>query len=200
MTMYGRNDTTPLAALSAEEERRRAAEEAGTGERTAARELGGAKAGGLLGVGLARLVGVGDRIGLVVGPVLVIGLIANVAQPATFSVGGPPDLLRLVSAILLIPGIIVWLWSAVLILVCVPRGELITRGPYRVVRHPLYTGVALLVLPWAGFLLNSWLGLLVGLVLYGASRWFAKREDAELAERFGPAWERYARSVLLPWL
>lgn len=200
MTMYGRNDTTPLAALSAEEQRRRAAEDASSGERRAARELERETSRGLLGVGLARLVGVGDRIGLVVGPVLLIGLVANVARPSTFSVGGPPDLLRIASVALLVPGLVVWLWSAALILLRVPRDELITSGPFRIVRHPLYTGVALLVLPWAGFLLNSWLGLLVGLVLYGASRWFSPREEAELAARFGPAWERYATSVLLPWL
>lgn len=33
-------------------------------------------------------------------------------------------------------------------------------------KHPLYTAVALLVLPWLGFLLNTWLGALVGVVPY----------------------------------
>jgi hypothetical protein len=47
-------------------------------------------------------------------------------------------------------GVTVWAWSAMLIVTKVPRKELITEGPYSLVRHPLYTGVALLVLPWAG--------------------------------------------------
>jgi protein-S-isoprenylcysteine O-methyltransferase Ste14 len=59
---------------------------------------------------------------------------------------------------------------------------------------------ALLVLPWLGFLLNSWLGAVVGLALYAASRRFAPAEERELAENFGPAWTDYTHSVKLPWL
>jgi protein-S-isoprenylcysteine O-methyltransferase Ste14 len=81
-----------------------------------------------------------------------------------------------------------------------PAGELITTGPYAVVEHPLYTGVAFLVLPWAGFLLDTWLGALLGAVLYVASRLFAGEEEAELARTFGDRWDRYATSVKIPWL
>ena len=149
---------------------------------------------------IKQLVGSGDRIGLVTAPVLVIGVIANIAMPEVFGVGGPPEALRLASILVLVVGLIVWLWSVVLILTRVPRHELITSGPYAVVRHPLYTGVGLLVLPWAGFLLNTSLGLLVGLVLYAASRAFATREESELAQTFGAAWDRYRARVLLPWV
>jgi len=87
-----------------------------------------------------------------------------------------------------------------LILTKVPRGELITSGPYSLVKHPLYTGVALLVLPWIGFLFNTWLGALIGVVLYVGSRMFAGGEEAVLSETFGTAWDRYRRSVKIPWL
>jgi protein-S-isoprenylcysteine O-methyltransferase Ste14 len=151
-------------------------------------------------VKLTQLVGSGDKIGLVTAPIAVVGLIANIVNPSFFSVGGPPDPWRLVSVVVLIPGLVVWLWSAILILTRVPRHELITSGPYAVVRHPLYTSVALLVLPWAGFLLDTWLGLLIGVVLYAASRLFAPQEDAALATTFGSAWRRYEEGVLIPWL
>ena len=59
--------------------------------------------------------------------------------------------------------------------------------------------VALLVLPWVGFLLNSWLGLVVGIVLYGAARVFAPEEEVELSERFGPRWDAYRTNVRIPW-
>lgn len=61
-------------------------------------------------------------------------------------------------------------WLVVLILSRVPRGQLITTGPFTLVKHPLYTGVALLVLPWAGFLLDTWLGAALGSILYVATR------------------------------
>jgi protein-S-isoprenylcysteine O-methyltransferase Ste14 len=149
---------------------------------------------------LKALVGSGHRVGLFTLPFLIVGLILNVAYPSLFAVDGPSTLLRVVSVLLLTAGVVVWAWSVVLILTKVPRGELITTGPYTLVKHPLYTSVALLVLPWAGFLLETWLGLLIGVVLYVGSRIFAPAEEAELSKTFGAAWERYCESVRLPWL
>ena len=88
----------------------------------------------------------------------------------------------------------------VLILTKVPKNELITSGPYALVKHPLYTGVALLVLPWIGFLLNTWLGVVIGLVLYTGSRLFAPKEEAALSKAFGAAWDEYCSKVKIPWL
>jgi protein-S-isoprenylcysteine O-methyltransferase Ste14 len=147
-----------------------------------------------------RLVGVGDRIGIATLPFLLVGVALNVGFPSVFAVGGPWPALRAVSIPILIAGVIVWGWSVALILVKVPRGELITGGPFRLVKHPLYTGVALLVIPWAGFLCNSWLGTVIGILVYAASRTFAPVEEADLARRFGPAWDAYEQSVALPWL
>lgn len=146
------------------------------------------------------LVGSGDKIGMVTLPLLAIGLVANIMRPEWFSVGGPPAWLRAMSIALLIPGVVMWIWSVVLILTKVPRDELITTGPFAIVKHPLYAAVSLLVLPWVGFLLNSWLGLAVGVVLYLASRRFAPAEEAQLAEYFGEEWDAYERSVAVPWL
>jgi protein-S-isoprenylcysteine O-methyltransferase Ste14 len=152
------------------------------------------------GAKLRVLIGSGGRIGLVILPFLVIGLIANIAFPGWFTVGGPPVALAVVSLLVLLTGVTVWAWSVALILTEVPRGELMTTGPYAMVRHPLYTGVALLVLPWLGFLCDSWLGAVLGVVLYLASRRYAPAEEAVLAQRFGARWEAYRRSVLIPWL
>ena len=95
---------------------------------------------------------------------------------------------------------ITWIWSAALILRKVPRGELITNGPYSIVKHPLYTSVALLVLPWLGFLFNTWLGALIGIILYIGSRIFAPAEEAALSKTFGASWDEYCNTVKIPWL
>lgn len=151
-------------------------------------------------VTIKDLVGAGDRIGTLLLPFLVLGVIANILWPSVFSVGGPPQALAVLSVVMLVPGVIIWLWSAVLILTRVPKGQLITTGPFRLVKHPLYTAVALLVLPWVGFLLNTWLGLVLGIVLYVGSRRYAPAEEASLAETFGAQWDEYEDSVLIPWL
>jgi protein-S-isoprenylcysteine O-methyltransferase Ste14 len=149
---------------------------------------------------LRELIGSGDRIGRLALPFVLGGVTLNILFPSLFEVGGPPPILRTVSIVVATMGIVVWIWSVALILRHVPRGELITGGPYRVVKHPLYTGVSLLVLPWIGFLLNTWLGAALGIVLYLASRVYAPEEEAHLKATFGPRWEAYRRAVWIPWL
>ena len=149
---------------------------------------------------LQILVGSGDRIVLLTLPFLIVGLILNFMFPSFFSVGGPPTAVKVISIALLIPGVVIWLWAVVLILTKVPRQELITSGPYSLVKHPLYTSVGLLVLPCVGLLLNTWLGVLIGLVLYVASRIFAPEEEKTLSRAFGAAWDNYCRRVKIPWL
>jgi protein-S-isoprenylcysteine O-methyltransferase Ste14 len=149
---------------------------------------------------LEVLVGSGDRIGLLTLPFLIIGLILNIIFPSAFHVGGPPTVLKVISIILLIPGVTIWIWSVVLILTKVPKNELITYGPYSLVKHPLYTSVALLVLPWLGFLVNTWLGALIGVILYIASRIFSRQEEEALSKTFGAAWDEYCNKVKIPWL
>ena len=149
---------------------------------------------------LMELVGSGDKLGRLVLPFLVVGVVLNVLFPSFFSVGGPPAWLRTVSIVVLIPGVIIWIWSVVLILTKVPKHELITSGPYALVRHPLYTGVAFLVLPWVGFLLDTWLGALLGIVLYVGSRMYSGEEEEGLSKTFGAEWDEYSRHVKMPWL
>jgi protein-S-isoprenylcysteine O-methyltransferase Ste14 len=149
---------------------------------------------------LKNLVGSGDKIMLFTLPFLAAGLTANILEPSAFSVGGPPAYLKFASVAVLVPGVAMWLWSVVLILTKTSRGKLITTGPFSLVKHPLYTGVSLLVLPWAGFLLNSWLGALLGIAVYTGSRIFSGKEEAALSEAFGPAWNLYLEKVKIPWL
>jgi len=149
---------------------------------------------------LRVLVGSGDSIGRCTAPFLLVGLALNIWRPALFSVGGPGAALQVLSVIMLVPGIVVWAWSVGLILAKVPRHELITTGPYTLVKHPLYTAVALLVLPWAGFLLNTWLGVLLGIVLYVASRLYAPAEEEALSTAFGNEWDEYSSQVAISWL
>jgi len=149
---------------------------------------------------LKVLVGSGDKVMLLTLPFLVVGLILNILFPSWFDVGGPSTALAVISIIMLIPGVTIWLWSVVLILTKVPQGELITNGPYSLVKHPLYTAVALLVLPWIGFLFNTWLGVLIGIVLYIGSRLFSPEEEEILSKTFGAAWDDYCNKVKIPWL
>lgn len=73
--------------------------------------------------------------------------------------------------------------------------ELVRRGPYAVVRHPVYTGLGV---HFAGACLATGnLLLILGtlLVSYPAFYLRARAEEALLRERFGAEYERYAREV-----
>jgi protein-S-isoprenylcysteine O-methyltransferase Ste14 len=73
--------------------------------------------------------------------------------------------------------------------------ELVRDGPYRVVRHPLYAGLGL---HFAGACLATGnLALIAGtlLVTYPALVYRAWVEERLLRERFGAAYDEYARRV-----
>jgi protein-S-isoprenylcysteine O-methyltransferase Ste14 len=80
------------------------------------------------------------------------------------------------------------------------KHKLITSGPFSIVKHPLYTGVALLVIPWVGFILNTWLGVVIGITLYITSRIYEPEDEKKLSNIFGNAWTEYTKKVRIPWI
>jgi protein-S-isoprenylcysteine O-methyltransferase Ste14 len=161
--------------------------------------LGPSREGHSAGARIQELVGTGDRIMAVTLPFAVMGLAANVLWPSIFRMGfGTAGLIT--GVVLLALGVPIWLASVVQILVHVPRGELITTGPFALVLHPIYASVALLVIPGCGLVLDSWLGFAIGAVLYVSERHFARAEERDLTRRFPLEYPAYRRRVLLPWL
>ncbi len=148
---------------------------------------------------LRTLVGSGHKITAATLPFAAAAIAANVIWPHVFALnlGRTPVA---VGAALLAVGVPIWLTSAVQVAVHVPRGKLITTGPFAVARHPLYTSVALLVIPGAGLLFHSWIGVPIGAVLYAFARAWSGEEEQALRAAFPADYERYRSRVLLPWL
>jgi protein-S-isoprenylcysteine O-methyltransferase Ste14 len=79
--------------------------------------------------------------------------------------------------------------------------ELIVDGPYRWVRHPIYTGILLALLGTA-LAVGEWRGLLA-VVLAAAAFWRKLGiEEAVMRRQFGEAYSRYAKRVpaLIPFV
>jgi protein-S-isoprenylcysteine O-methyltransferase Ste14 len=79
--------------------------------------------------------------------------------------------------------------------------ELIIKGAYKLVRHPIYTGLLLMFLGNA-IIVGTWRGLLAVLILF-ISFWFkSRKEEKWLIEIFGSEYLGYmTRSkALIPWV
>jgi protein-S-isoprenylcysteine O-methyltransferase Ste14 len=78
--------------------------------------------------------------------------------------------------------------------------ELVTTGPYRRVRHPIYSGLILAVLGTA--LATTLYGLIAVAVLGGFFIYSATREEAYLTAQFPDAYPAYKQStkMLIPFV
>ena len=73
--------------------------------------------------------------------------------------------------------------------------KLIREGPYRFVRHPIYTGMLGMIIV-GGLAWSHWLGFVIALVLFGIGTAVRVRsEEKLLREQFGTAFDDYRRSV-----
>ncbi len=71
-----------------------------------------------------------------------------------------------------------------------PDAELVTTGPYRHVRHPLYSSM-LLTIPGCALPTANLLVLTAGAWMFAAIMVRLRREEVELVERFGELYVRY---------
>lgn len=130
------------------------------------------------------------RVAVSIGMAPVVVLVALFTAPRT----GAELPMRLLGAIVLAAGAGLRLWALGSIDGWKKR-VVVTWGPYRFVRHPLYLGSLLVVV---GFCLSacSWSAALLSALLYAALYVPTVRaEERLLAFQFGDDWEEYRRST-----
>jgi protein-S-isoprenylcysteine O-methyltransferase Ste14 len=104
-------------------------------------------------------------------------------------------ILLIIGLALAVSGMIAFAANDTTLLPHAAASTLVTDGPYRFSRNPMYAGLAL---AYAGVsvLAGSWWPLLVlPLVVYVVRRFVIDREEAYLRERFGQAYEIYCSRV-----
>ena len=77
----------------------------------------------------------------------------------------------------------------------VPQATLLTSGPYRWSRNPLYLGGNVFIFFGAGLVLGSPMALVITALHLPLVDLFIRREEKQLARTFGDEWLRYKRSV-----
>jgi protein-S-isoprenylcysteine O-methyltransferase Ste14 len=122
----------------------------------------------------------------------------------------PPGVARMIASMVLAPVAAIFGWLAVrhlgkqlrILAGLYEDHELIRRGPYAIVRHPVYASLFLMMLA-TGLLFAQWPLLLLSVALYIAGTEIRiHAEEGLLRERFGAQFEEYRRSVpaYLPFL
>jgi protein-S-isoprenylcysteine O-methyltransferase Ste14 len=115
--------------------------------------------------------------------------------------------LAIVGTVLFVAGIALAIWARVIIgrnwgMPTSERAEpeLVTAGPYAVVRHPIYSGILLALVGTA--LAVSLIGLGITLIVGAYFVWAARIEERNLTETFPSAYPAYmARTkMLIPFL
>lgn len=113
-----------------------------------------------------------------------------------------------IGAVLSVSGLVFAIWARVILgrnwsgVITLKEGhELIERGPYRIVRHPIYTGILAM---FAGTAIAiGYFGGFVGLLLVFVSFWLKlKREEDLMLEHFPAKYAAYRRRVkrIIPFL
>jgi len=145
-------------------------------------------------------------------PAIVNGAAGLGVVALAFAFGGPLPALggarKLLGIALVYAGMALVVWAAAHLRAAIagmvaPRlAHLVTSGPYRRVRHPVYLGTAV-ALVGVALASGSWIALLAVLALFLPSAVHrARREERALGRAFGREWREYAARTpfLLPAL
>jgi protein-S-isoprenylcysteine O-methyltransferase Ste14 len=142
-----------------------------------------------------NIVGQGGRIMLVTMPALAAAMIAHLNVPDLVRIPLPRSVLAPPGVALAVPGLALWLTAVVQLLVGFPRGKLVTSGAYGVCRNPIYSSMALFVLPGVSLMTGTWAYLVPAAVLLVAVLVFIREEERDLLRVFGDEYRRYTARV-----
>lgn len=140
---------------------------------------------------------------------LLLGLLLAVKVPAA-TITGSSEFLFWLSLLLMYAGITLRFYAIHVLgsfftttVAYTPKQTVIETGPYRLIRHPSYTGF---LIAWLGFTLslaNNWLGLLVtmGCALIGFS-YRIYVEERVLQKQLGQQYQEYMKrtKLLIPFV
>jgi protein-S-isoprenylcysteine O-methyltransferase Ste14 len=123
------------------------------------------------------------------------------------TIGGTPAV-RYVGLLLFTVGYLIMNWAIIALgrqfsveVTLQENHQLITTGPYHLVRHPRYLGI-LLFLGGFALIFSSWVGVVLTGLLLLVLLWRIYDEEKLLHQQFGAQWEQYAKATrrVIPWI
>jgi protein-S-isoprenylcysteine O-methyltransferase Ste14 len=107
----------------------------------------------------------------------------------------PHIVFPIAGTVLIACGVAMWALGFRIIDKAFHEGELLTRGVYSIVRHPMYSGLIIFLAPGVALLCRSWALLTVPVFAYVAFKVLIKREEDYLEKKFGQAYLDYTARV-----
>lgn len=138
-----------------------------------------------------KLFGVG-LIGITIGLTLFILLWLADRILHHVEISNQPGPIRVLGAVLIAIWICWHSWCMKAISRWWRHDQLCTKGPYRIVRHPIYAGGTLLGSLGIALLFNSWVMLLLPVLMFIAYSLLVRKEETMMTAVFGEEYERYA--------
>ena len=97
--------------------------------------------------------------------------------------------------ILLIMGLLLMLYSVISLPIKKRSKHLITHGPYKYIRHPIYSAGIFLLYPALALFLKSWLVLISTILVYILFKIAVKSEEKHLLTIFGEEYKKYSEKT-----
>lgn len=141
------------------------------------------------------IVGQGGKIILFFLPELVLAILLHTFYPQIALLPESFSFIKPAGYVLLVPGLVLWAAAVIQLLIGFPKGQLVTKGAYSVVRNPIYSSVTFFILPAVALLTLGWVYLVPAVFLYIGVRIFIGVEERKLSEAFGKQYTDYLKSV-----
>jgi protein-S-isoprenylcysteine O-methyltransferase Ste14 len=142
-----------------------------------------------------NIIGQGGKIILFTLPALAAAILIHAYFPQIAALPESIGFIRPVGYVLLVPGLVLWGAALIQLLAGFSRGKLVTTGAYGVVRNPIYSSVALFILPAVSLLTLTWVYLVAAAFLYAGVLIFISVEEQQLTKVFGHEYEDYKTRV-----
>ena len=99
-------------------------------------------------------------------------------------------------------GAILWFSSARMVITGFNAKKLVTSGPFRVTRNPLYSAFIVFIAPGIACVTNNFLYLICTIVMYIIFKSRIWKEEEYLAKEFGEEYAKYEKKVaqLVPFV
>jgi protein-S-isoprenylcysteine O-methyltransferase Ste14 len=138
--------------------------------------------------------------------VLAVGLLIGLAGTKLDALFGIEEfrsiITMVVGSLLLLTGFLIRLWATyyfyknhMKVISTIAQGTLLTSGPYRYSRNPLYVGGNVFIFFGAGLLFGSPVAMAITALHLPFLDLFIRREERQLGQKFGEEWNRYKRTA-----